>query len=160
MIQIYNPVQRLYMYLANLGIIAVSVDTSTTPWTVTYDPSMTPAQVSQGNLIVSTWDTRIYQTRPLLDLVNAINVLTAAQKTNISNDLFGGTPLKALLDDGANVSAIFCLYYIVQTASMSGADKTLAKLYAAAMYCQDNPMYLINPSFDTSINVPGWSPLT
>lgn len=161
----YDPLIRLQMYLTYLGLPFVGIAPS---WdangvetlTVEPAPTATQAQINQMNQIASTWDMRVYRTSRIYDILTAIQALTTTQKTNISNDLFSGTPLKALLDDGANASAIFCLYYIVQTASMSGADKNLAKLYAAAMYCQDNPMYLITPPFDTSINVPGWSPIT
>lgn len=51
--------QGLHNALTNAGIPVVSVsnvDCSARTATVVYDPSATPAQIAQGNVIVSEWD--------------------------------------------------------------------------------------------------------
>lgn len=157
----YTPVVRLEITFAALGIPIVgdSWNQSTNTISVQYAPTATQAQINQGNQLLATWDMRPYRARRLIDLINDLNALTSTQKTNISNDLFSGTPLKVLLDPGANISPIFVLYWGTQTPGLTTQDKNLAKLYAAAMYVQDNPAYLIQPTFDTTINVPGWEPI-
>ncbi len=81
--------------------------------------------------------------------------LTTLQKTNVWTDLSSGTPKKYLLDTGANTAAIAALDWAVTDAGATGAALTAAKLRIAAAYVQDNPAYLVNPSFDLSINVAG-----
>jgi hypothetical protein len=94
--------------------------------------------------------------RSLFDIITDLNALTNTQKTNIAADLFAGTPPKCLqYIAGSNLSALLVLYFTVQTATLSTADKNLAKLYAAGLYVQDNPNYLKQPSFDATINVAG-----
>lgn len=162
MIITYSPGQRLELTFAALGIplAGTSYDpTATPPLSVTYAPDAAPAQIDQGNTLLASWDMRIYRTRTLSDLIAALQALTAAQKTNISNDLFSGSPFKVLTDTSSNESAIYVLYYNTQTGGTSASDKNLAKLYAASLYVQDNPVYLIQPTFDSSINVPGWEPI-
>lgn len=102
-----------------------------------------------------TSDNPIRVTRPLFDLVTALNGLNATQKTNISNDLFGGSPAKWTQATGENSSSILVIFTLTQTATLSTADKNLAKIHGTALYIQDYPNYLVNPSFDPTINVPG-----
>ena len=149
---------RLTAVLTALGIPVLSVEyDTTTGFTVHYGPGATAQQISQGNATAATFDPATYVTRTLFDLVTALNALTAAQKTNVSADLFGGSPPKFALDAGPNAGALLAIYYSTQTATLSTADKNTAKLYAAALYAQDNPAYLITPAFDPTINVPGWA---
>jgi hypothetical protein len=122
---------------------------------VNFPSTATQAQITQANSIASTWPNTDYTNQSLVNIYTAIQALTATQKTNISNDLFSGSPMKVLTDAGPNAASLAVLWYQTQTATLSTADKNLAKLLAAAMYVGDNPNYLVQPSFDTSINVPG-----
>lgn len=154
----YNPVQRLELTFAALGIPLIGDSYDGTTISVQYAPTATQAQIDQGNQLLATWDYRTYRSRLIGDLINALNALTATQKQEIWTDLTSGTPPKVLTDLGGNNAALYVLKWAAGTGMASG-DIAQAKLYAAAMYVQDNPAYLINPTFDTSINVPGWEPV-
>lgn len=93
--------------------------------------------------------------RLLGDIISDLNALTSAQKTAVWNDLTSGSPAKWELNNGFNASAIAVLKFVVSLASLSAADVVAAKIFGVAMYCQDNPVYLVHPAFDSSINVPG-----
>jgi len=145
----YIAVSRLDMYLRHLGIPIISVSQSGSTFTVTYDPSATPGQITQGNQIASTWPTTAYRTRLLWDIWQQLNALTTKQQNSITTDLQTGSPPKQFVVEQSNTSAAFSSWQVSSGASMT----------SAAFYCQDNPMYLINPPFDTTINVPGWEPV-
>jgi hypothetical protein len=93
--------------------------------------------------------------RTLLAIYTDLQALTAAQKTNVWTDLSSGTPKKYLQDVGRNAAAIAALDWAATDSGATGTALTAAKLRIGAMYVQDNPAYLINPSFDPTINVPG-----
>lgn len=95
---------------------------------------------------------------PLLTIYNAILALTSTQKTNIWNDLTSGSPVKISQDVGPNAASIFLLWRIASNISLPAATITDMKITAATYYVQDNPTYLVNPSFDNTINVPGDQP--
>ncbi|MDE2097179.1 MAG: hypothetical protein KGL39_08025 [Patescibacteria group bacterium] len=96
---------------------------------------------------------RVPRTLPAIyaDLV----ALTAAQKTNAWADLSSGTPAKYLDDNGTEPGAIAVLDWAVRFSGLGTAAVTDAKMRIAAIYCRDNPLYLVKPAFDPTINVPG-----
>jgi hypothetical protein len=150
-----TPVRVLYRNLIHAGIPILG--TAGPPWAVTYDPSATPAQITQGNQMVSTFDGLGRTARVLDAIYTDVNALTAAQQNNVWNDISAAAPpsgRKYLMDAGLNVAAIFAMDWSIRTTS-PGAARTLAMNYIISMYTQDNPMYLVTPSFDTTINVPG-----
>jgi len=159
MITTYSAISRLDAYLRSLGIPILGVSQTGSTFTVQYDPSATQAQKDQGDSIASTWPNTDYRSKPLWHIYSDVNGLSATQKAAVTNDLFAGTPAKALQDEGANASGIYSVYYSTQTATLSVADKNTGKLYVIMFYVQDNPTYLINPPFDPSISVPGWEPV-
>ncbi len=125
-------------------------------WTVDLLSGFT--QQDQANLtaaLAAIDVTRSYGPRPLYLILADLTALSAAQKTNIATDLFTGSPMKVLTDAGPNAAGIFDLEWAVQTGGITTADKNLAKQYAAAFYLQDNPVYLVKPGFDPTINICG-----
>lgn len=88
-----------------------------------------------------------------------IGALTATQKANIWTDLTSGSPAKWTTNEGANAAAIGIGVGIVANlvAALTTAALTDQKIRVVAAYVWDNPTYLVTPSFDTSINVPGYT---
>lgn len=93
--------------------------------------------------------------RPLYAIYADLQALTAAQKTAVWSDLSSGTPKKYLTDAGPNAAAIGALDWAASDSGATGASLTAARMRITAAYCQDNPSYLVHPSFDATINVPG-----
>jgi hypothetical protein len=90
----------------------------------------------------------------LSQIVTALNALTTGQKTNVVNALFGGA-VPILQDSGPNAGLITVLYGIVQNVTLLPAESQALKLYAVALFLQDNPTYLVKPAFDATINLLG-----
>jgi len=93
--------------------------------------------------------------RMLPAIFTDLNALTAAQKTNINTDLFGGTPPKWQSDLGVNAASLFILEAVADLGNLTTAQQTTMKMKACAAYVQDNPNYLVHPTFDATINVAG-----
>lgn len=93
--------------------------------------------------------------RSLVSIYNDINSLTNSQKLNIWNDLTSGSPIKISTNKGNNAGNIFLIWRITENTSLPIATVTDMKLTAITYYTQDNPNYLVNPSFDNTINIPG-----
>jgi hypothetical protein len=129
---------------------------------IDYDASATGAQITQGDNIAMTMTPGAFVQRMLNSLYQDIQGLTAAQHTNIWNDLSaavpGQAPRKYLLDTGPNAASIFVMDWVIYVLRPTAAQLTAAQTNLIAQYTQDNPWYLVNPSFDTSINIPGEGP--
>lgn len=93
--------------------------------------------------------------RTLLAIYNDINALSGAQKTAIWTDLMSGSPPKLSQNIGAAADAMFLIWRMTANVSMPAATIADMKLTAATMYVRDNPTYLVAPTFDNTINVPG-----
>lgn len=120
---------------------------------------LTAPEQSTLATLVANYDGRPRRARTLLAIVTDLSALTSTQKSNVSGALFSPTNAPPILADaGANAAAIWALYAMVQLNGVTTADKNTIKLYAAAQYVQDNPAYLVNPSFDSSINIRGDAP--
>jgi hypothetical protein len=127
---------------------------------VLYRDGADPARVASCNAFIAGWTWVARRPRLLYDIYQSLGVLTAAQKQAIGNDLFGGSPPKFTQDKGPSAPSLLVLYTLIQTGNLSTGDKALVKQAAAAIYCLDNPRYLIAPAFDPSINVAGDEPVT
>src|SRR5215471_6099904 len=125
------------------------------PWTVDYDASATPAQITQGNALAASFDGKDRVYRDLATILSYVQPLQTTQKTAIRSDLEAGTPPKMLLGSGANVAPLFDLHYNISATGTPPADKTLCRDYITTLYVQDNPYYLDHPPFDSSIAVYG-----
>lgn len=105
--------------------------------------------------IVAAYDGRLRRKRKPYDLYVALGALTGTQRSNIASNLFGGSPPLFTQDSGGDSPDLLVLWVLQQTGGLSTADKNTVKQAAAAIYCRDNPTYLVNPAFDSSINVAG-----
>jgi hypothetical protein len=124
-----------------------------------FDPDITAQQlVTLNGVIAAHVPAGPRKPRLLLDVYNDLVALSAAQKTNINADLFVGSPPKFTGDTGSSQADLLVLWTLQQVGGLSVGDKTLVKLAAAAIYCLDNPKYLVHPSFDATILVPGDQP--
>ena len=119
---------------------------------------LTTAQLTQMESIVSAFDLRSRIPRPLYAIYNDLVALTTTQQANIWTDISSGTTPKYLIDTGRNTAALVVLDWVVRSSGATGAALTAAKFRAVAMYVQDNPTYLIAPTFDATINVAGDMP--
>ena len=92
-------------------------------------------------------------------IYSAINALTSTQKTNIWTDFTSGNPQKWATDDGPKAGAIGIGFGIVQNlaGAMTATQKTDMQVRAVTAYVLDNVQYLINPTFDPTISVAGYS---
>ena len=122
---------------------------------IDYQASATPAQIQQGDSITATFDLHDRGPRPLYAIYTDLQALSTTQKTEVWTDLTSGTPKKYFLDTGPNAAAIGALDWAATDSGATGAALTAARIRIAAFYVQDNPNYLVNPSFDPGINVPG-----
>jgi hypothetical protein len=159
---IYQPAIRLQMELRRvLGLeCGVSGPDSAGKFTVTYPPGATSGQIAQGDSIASTWPTTVYRERHQTDIYSDVRNLTAAQKGNIQGDLYSGTPMKVLLDPGPNAAAISALLTTRQCSfATQVADRAVIDNNVFALYSQDNPLYLTQPPWDSTINVAAWEPV-
>src|SRR5262245_2149548 len=96
--------------------------------------------------------------RPLWQIYQDVAALSAAQKTNVWNDLNSGTPKKYLKAVGPNAAAVNALDWAITMTAPTGAALQSAQQRIMAMACQDYPDYLVHPAFDPSINVSGDEP--
>ena len=140
---------------AGLPVEYINGDPDNNQIQVVFSRELTSPEQAVVAGLVSTYDGRPRRKRKPYDIYTQIGALTATQKLNISNDLFGGSPPKFTQDIGDDSPDLLVLWTLQQTGGLSTADKNLVKQAAATIYCRDNPKYLVNPSFDTSINIPG-----
>ena len=119
---------------------------------------LTGTQLTQMESIVSAYDLRPRIPRPLYAIYNDLVALTTTQQANIWADISSGTIPKYLLDAGPNTAALVVLDWAVRSSGATGAALTAAKFRAVALYVQDNPTYLVTPTFDATINVAGDMP--
>lgn len=115
------------------------------------DVDIQPGDIIQATPFVPT----IRRKRPLLDIITALNALAGTQKTNVWSDITSGSPPKWATDAGPNAAAIAVMQFVATTSTLNATDILNAKIRGVAMYCQDNPTYLVAPAFDPTINVPG-----
>ena len=98
------------------------------------------------------------QPRRLFDIYTDIGNLTAGQQSAIWTNLDAGNPPLWATDDGDNAAAIMVLHWAVANSGASTANVNNAKRRLAALYVQDNPTYLVLPTFDpavSGVNIPG-----
>lgn len=92
---------------------------------------------------------------PAATLITNIGALNNNQKNNIWTDFT--TNKRYQTDTGPNAGSLLLAAYLANTALIGGSPTDLlnGKILAIALYVQDNPNYLVNPTFDSTINVPG-----
>jgi hypothetical protein len=126
------------------------------------DNDLTQAQKDQASGIVAGWDPRPRISRPLYAIYSDLTALTAAQQTAVWTNISALTNgvERYLFDTGPNTAAIVVMDWGVKSSGAVGAALTAARFRIVAMYVQDNPKYLVNPSFASTVNVPGDQPIT
>jgi hypothetical protein len=94
-------------------------------------------------------------------LTGTLNPLTG-QKALIAADLFAGNlatgSQKWQTNIGPNAAAMLAVYAAGTAANGVTTFNGAQQMILTAMYCQDNPRYLVAPTFDNTINVPGDQP--
>lgn len=147
---------RLQAEIASAGIVGCTgVYTSFPNFFIGFDRNLTASQKTQLDGVVAAHDGRPRKLRTLFAIRADLNALTAARKTAVWNDINSGSPPKWALDVGVNAGAISAIEWGATTAGGTVAVQTEARLRLVAMFCQDNPRYLVNPAFDSSINIAG-----
>ncbi len=149
---------RIYDALIAAGLPVQSVRTTAGVPAAVWNAGVTPttAQTNAANAILADPNVRnVMRPRLLVDIYADLQALSAANKTAVWNDLNSGTPKKYLAGRGGNAAAIAGLDWAVTNSGATGAALTAAQLRVAAMYCQDFPKYLVNPSFAASILIRG-----
>jgi len=158
----YGPSGYLDSELRRQGIPIIGISGppvgQTQPWTVHYDPTATDEQKAQGDAFASSFDGLGRQSRLLYDIWVDFDKLTGAQKQAVLTDLTGGSPPKWRLNRGPNAGSMLSIWVTSQTTVMPTPDKNLCKQALAVLYTQDNPYYLLNPTFDPTINVSALEP--
>lgn len=84
-----------------------------------------------------------------------LSLTTGPQKVATWADLVSGSPVKISLDTGKNADSIFLLWRIASQTDFTAAITNDMKATAVAYYVQDNPLYLVNPVFAPTVNIPG-----
>lgn len=125
---------------------------------IDYQASATAQQISTGDNLAMAADLRSRTSRLMCSIYSDLLTLNTTQQTNAWSDLSSGTPKKYLLDTGINAAAIGALDWAVTDSGATDTALKNARLRIAAAYIQDNPTYLVNPTFDPTINVPGDQP--
>lgn len=124
---------------------------------------LTAAQQTTMNSVVAAFDPRPRVARSIYAIYTDLAALTTTQQTNVWNDLSaiatGQIVPKYLLDAGGDTAAIVVMDWVIKKSGTSGANLTDARLRIASMYVQDNPKYLVHPTFDSTINIPGDQPV-
>lgn len=134
---------------------------------IDFQPAATQPQKDQANALAAGWDFRIHTSRTMYAIAADIFALTGVlptlavgtQKALIILDLFTGNlgtgSQKWQQDTGPNAAAMSAVYAAITAPNGLATFNAAQQLILAAMYTQDNPRYLVNPSFAPSINIPG-----
>jgi len=156
-----DPTTYLDMELKRQGIPILGVSSTPTGWAVQYDPAATPAQIDQGNAVVAGFDGKWRQSRLIYDLYANIGALSAAQKQNAWSAATAGDPPLWAQDRGVNAADLHIIWLLATQLGVVSTvtDKNICRQMLLAIYTQDNPYFLVQPSWDTSINVPGLEPV-
>jgi hypothetical protein len=118
-----------------------------------YTRELTAGEQSTATSILSSSQVQVRVPRDLRLIVNDLDALSNPNKLAIWNFINGGTPPRWTLSNQGEVWAILRLS---ESGALSSTVQTLMRLTAVAMYCRnEDPFFLVNPSFATTVNVPG-----
>lgn len=98
---------------------------------------------------------KLRRRRLFWDIYTAIGTRTAAEQTAIRNSLTSGTPPLWTQSRGDNAGELAGLHWAVTNSGATQANVNDAIRRMVALYCQDYPTYLVNPSFAPAVNIPG-----
>lgn len=133
---------------------------------VVFNNPLNTAQVGQLDALVAAHVPQgPRKPRPLYEIRADVQALSVGQFNAVWSDLSApvpgpaGPPRKYLADPGPNAGSIFVFDWALYVSGPTAAQQRAGQISLTAMYCQDNPRYLVHPPFDNSINVPGDEPL-
>lgn len=96
--------------------------------------------------------------RSLLAIYQDLDGLSTAQKSAVWTDFTSGSPPRWSLDEGADAGTVMALSVpAIDLTGLTTAVQLVARLKMVAAFVRDNPLYLVNPAFDPTINVPGFT---
>jgi hypothetical protein len=136
------PVDHIAGGAANLIVIYMTRD-------------LLPGEKTILDNTVASHDGRPRGKRPIISIYTDLGSLSINQRTAIWSNLTAGTPPLWTLDLGPNAATLYSFRFQATTGSLTVAERNDAQRWAVAMYCQDNPKYLVAPTFDPTINVAG-----
>ena len=128
---------------------------------VTTTRALTPSEKTTLDNVVAAHDGRPRRLRPLWAIRADVQALSAAQWTNVWNDLSAAAPpvpRKYLSDYGVNAGPIFVFDWSLYVTGPTAAQQKAGQISLVAMYCQDRPNYLVNPPFAPLVSIPGDEP--
>jgi len=152
------PMSRLTTAIATLCPTEdVTVGTMGESSTVTFTPSSeaTPAQIQRAQDYIDSFDWKTVRLRSVEALHTDLMALPQTTRDAIKADLITSNKIRSYV--GINTAAILSLWFIYEYGG--GLDVTEiadCEMYLAAMYTQDNTLYLFEPPFDPTINIPVW----
>lgn len=96
--------------------------------------------------------------RPYIEIKNDLALLSSAQKQLIWDDLMtvDATGLKKINAQGKDKADVLDVWEFIGTrVTLTAVNLAELKLRAVTVFVEANPLYLVHPPFDPSINVPG-----
>lgn len=96
--------------------------------------------------------------RSFLAIYNDLAALTSGQKAAVWAALTAGSPPLWATDDGPDAGAVAALSVAaIDLTGLSAGVQTAARMKMVAAYVRDNPLWLVAPTFDPTVNVPGYT---
>ena len=145
----WGPISSQY-FSSKTGGMVTAIDIAFLNWVARGGVPTPVSNISDVRDVIAKY--RVW-TLSLPSLYASIDALPVLKKNTIFDNILGPS-LLALTGATDNLQSIIAIYVNLQT----GAAPPLAlllKTYLTALYCQDNPNYLVNPVFDPTINIPG-----
>jgi len=142
----------------NPNDMSMGSQTDKTSWYIGLEPGSTAQdQINLDNAIQATDVHSHLRHRYFYEVYSDIQKLTTAQWTNVWKDLGATSPRKYWYDRGPMLSGIIALDWSWYTSGAAAAQQKIAQMEITALYVVDNPLYLVEPTFDTTILVSGWT---
>ena len=120
---------------------------------VDFSAEPTAQQLTDAAAIVLAWDPRPRQTRPIAAIYQDLAALSTAQQDAIIADL-QVSQLQgkwSTLTPPQDAPAAALRWSAVSLGGATAAEKRQAAGWITAMWCQQNPKYLVNPTFHASL---------
>lgn len=147
---------KVQLIAAGIPVDYINGDPSTNSIVVVTTRDLTTDEVNTAAGIVATYDGRPRRARTIYAIYAELATLTQAQRDAIWADLSAGNPPKLALDAGPNTASVFTMHFLgASVGGLTAAEKNEAKRRGVAFYVQDNPAYLVRPSFAPTVNVAG-----
>lgn len=129
-----------------------------------FDPDITPAQVTTLNAVVAAHNGQPRRARRVAAIYADLTGLTATQQDAILADLQVSQVQGkwSQLSPPQDAPAAGLRWSAVSLSGATAGEKRQAGGWIAAMWCQQNPKYLVNPTFHASlsgVNIPGDEPV-